>query len=143
TAGGIIQALPLLGDESFVAVNGDVRSDYPFERLRPVDGSQTQASLVLVDNPARNREGELYPAVGRKPEATRQPHAPRLTVSCITVLHPSLFAGMEEGLRPLAPLLRSAMARDLVAGEHYTGGWLDIGTPERLRELDEKLSHSR
>ena len=143
TAGGIIQALPLLGEESFVLVNADVWSDYPFERLRPVDGVQTQASLVLVDNPSHNPDGDFYLAAGRVHDEARHPQAPRLTFSGISVMHPSLFAGLEPGLRPLAPLLRSAMERDLVAGEHYTGSWLDIGTPERLRELDEKLSYSR
>jgi len=143
TAGGIIQALPLLGNESFVVVNGDVWSDYPFERLRPVDGIQTQASLVLVNNPEHNPEGDFYLAAGRVHEEPRHPQAPKLTFSGLSVLHPTLFAGLEEGLRPLAPLLRAAMARDLVSGEHYTGGWVDIGTPERLRELDERLSHAR
>ena len=133
TGGGIRQALPLLGAGPFVVINGDIWTDYPFARLptRPVG----LAHLVLVDNPPHHPEGDFVLADGQ----VRDRGTSRLTFSGISVLCPELLAGCAPGRFPLAPLLRQAMSRGQVSGEHYPGGWRDIGTPERLRRLDLEL----
>jgi MurNAc alpha-1-phosphate uridylyltransferase len=133
TGGGIRQALPLLG-ERFVVVNGDIWTDFPFARLRTV--TTGLAHLVLVNNPPQHPAGD-FRLNGDRVEAEG---APRLTFSGIGFYHRDLFQSCPEGKFPLAPLLRAAMARGAVSGEHYTGLWQDIGTPERLAALDQQLS---
>lgn len=133
TAGGICRALPLLDSDPFAVVNGDIYTDYPFERLpRRLDGL---AHLVLIDNPAHHPQGDFTLCDG----AVQADGAPRLTFSGIGVYRHALFEGCTGGRQPLAPLLRAAMARGLVTGEHYRGYWSDIGTPERLAALDRRL----
>lgn len=134
TGGGIFQALPRLGREPFLVVNGDIWTDFPFARLpRTIDGL---AYLVLVDNPPQHPEGDFALVNGR----VLADGPSRLTFSGIGIYHPDLFRGCQPGKFPLAPLLRAAMSRQAVSGEHYTGCWRDIGTPERLAELDRELS---
>lgn len=133
TAGGIRRALPLLtadGDDPFLVVNGDLFSNYPFERLPArLDGL---AHLVLVDNPEHNPAGDFSLQRGRvQPDG-----ANRLTFSGISLLSARLFDGLPDGAAPLAPLLRAAMAQGRVTGEHFNGYWRDIGTPARLDEVD-------
>lgn len=133
TGGGIFNALPLLGDDAFLVVNGDVWCDYPYANLRerPVD----QAHLVLVDNPPQHPRGDFVLAQGM----VRDEDGARLTFSGIGVYRPSLFTGCRPGAFPLAPLLRQAMLGGTLSGEHYQGRWFDIGTPERLQQLDRLL----
>lgn len=133
TGGGIFQALPLLGHEPFLVVNGDVWCDYPLERL--VATPCALAHLVLIDNPPHHPAGDFHLREGRV-EAEGEP---RLTFSGIGLYHPELFRGCTPGPFPLAPLLREAMAAGRVSGEHYRGQWFDIGTPQRLAQLDELL----
>jgi MurNAc alpha-1-phosphate uridylyltransferase len=133
TAGGIIKALPLLGDAPFVVVNGDIFTDYSYARLPQQPDSL--AHLVMVDNPPQHPEGDFVLNEGR----LLAEGAPRLTYSGIGVYDPQLFSGCQPGVLPLAPILRTAMARGEISGEHFTGQWLDIGTPERLAELDASL----
>lgn len=128
TGGGLHRALPLLGADPFLLVNGDVFTDLPFaplleQGLQPGD----LAHLVLVDNPPQHPQGDFALLDGRVCDA-----APRLTYSGIAVLHPQLFEGCTAGAFPLAPLLKKAMASNQVGGQHHTGQWSDIGTPERL-----------
>lgn len=135
TGGGILQALSKLGPGPFVVINGDIWTDYDYARLpQTLDGL---AHLVLVDNPPQHPDGDfhLHPD-GRVREADGE----RLTFSGIGVYHPELFAGCEPGRFPLAPLLRRAISAGRVTGEHYRGDWFDIGTPQRLRELDRRLA---
>ena len=134
TAGGIVRALPLLGPEPFLVINGDIHTDYPFERAALPPGRH--AHLVLVDNPAQHAAGDFALADGRVSVAA----GPRLTFAGIGVYHPALFAGLADAPAPLAPILRRAMATDRVSGEHYRGAWQDVGTPERLRALDAALA---
>jgi MurNAc alpha-1-phosphate uridylyltransferase len=135
TAGGIVRALPLLGDEAFIVVNADVWTDYDFARLPgEPDGV---AHLLLVDNPAHHPEGDFFLEGGKVTNAAGD-H--RFTFSGIGVYRPALFAALEQGVRPLAPLLRAAMTGGQVSGEHYPGQWFDIGTPARLTALDKMLS---
>lgn len=133
TGGGIFRALPLLGDAPFLVLNSDIWTDYPLARLR--ERSVRQAHLVLVENPDHNPRGDFELAA----DGAVQPLAAGtgLTFAGLSVLHPVLFDGCADGAFPLAPLLRRAMAAGLASGEHYRGQWLDVGTPERLRQADE------
>lgn len=134
TGGGIFRALPLLGDEPFVVVNGDIWTDYPFAQLRRMPHGL--AHLVLVDNPPHHPRGDFHLA-GERVESEGEP---KLTFSGIGLYRRALFDGCSDGPFPLAPLLRQAMAQGQVSGEHYRGHWIDVGTPQRLSELDGWLS---
>jgi MurNAc alpha-1-phosphate uridylyltransferase len=137
TAGGIIKALPLLKDDCFVVVNADVWTDFPFSNLQPVDGAGCLAHLVLVPNTEHHPYGDFYidsdGRVHEDPERRDQ----RLTFSGISVLHRNLFAGHPVEPLPLVTLLSDAMVGNKVSGEIYQGEWIDIGTPERLRQLND------
>ena len=136
TAGGIANALPLLGDAPFLVVNGDVFTEIDFGALQLV--SPNLAHLVMVDNPPQHPDGDFVVDSGK---VTNQGNH-KLTFSGVGIYHPSLFVDVEQGqAAKLAPLLRLAMAKGLVTGEHYQGVWHDIGTPERLSFLDKQLSH--
>lgn len=168
TGGGMWNALPLLGDAPFIAVNGDIWTDFDFARLpHAPDGD---AHLVLVDNPPQHPHGDFAFAsdmartssadstvasgAGRRgrADALRADGMPRLTFAGIGVYRPGLFEGWRATIGdvpgtddspprfPLAPLLRAAMARGAVTGEHYHGHWTDVGTPERLGALDARLA---
>ena len=133
TGGGIHRALALLGPAPFLVINGDVWTDIDFSRLALAPGDL--AHLVLVDNPAHNTRGDFALRQGR----VLADGEPRLTFSGVGIYHPGLFAGCTPGAFPLAPLLRAAMTRGLVGGTHHRGIWIDIGTPERLADLDRML----
>ena len=133
TGGGIFNALHLLGAEPFIVVNADVWSDYPFAQL-PAE-PEGLAHLVLVDNPPHHPRGDFALHSGYVSGDDNV----KLTFSGIGVYRPELFAACKPGKFPLAPLLRTAMEKRQVTGEHYSGTWLDIGTPERLQQLDERL----
>jgi N-acetyl-alpha-D-muramate 1-phosphate uridylyltransferase len=125
TAGGIVQALPLLGLEPFVLVNSDVFTDFDFSVL--VNGPR-RAMLVLVPNPEHNPRGDFgLDAAGFVSAAP-----PLLTYAGIAVSDPRSFAGLAPGRRPLKPLLDAAIARRDLKGLSFAGLWLDVGTPERL-----------
>ncbi|MGB1220094.1 MAG: N-acetylmuramate alpha-1-phosphate uridylyltransferase MurU [Alcanivoracaceae bacterium] len=134
TAGGIRRALPLLGDEPFLVINGDIWTDIDFVHLRRAPAGQ--AHLVLVDNPPHHPQGDFHLASDGK---VGDNGSPALTFSGIGVYRPALFAALADGEARLAPLLRAAMAKGNVSGEHYRGQWWDIGTPERLQALDQHL----
>ncbi len=137
TGGGIFQALPLLGTEPFIVINGDVWTDYPLARwVQPPFLLAGLAHLVLVDNPPHHAGGDF--ALGSDGQVSEH-GAPRWTFSGLSVLRPELFADCQVGRFPLGPLLRRAMASGQVSGEHYQGHWRDIGTPERLAELNAAL----
>lgn len=140
TAGGIARALPLLGDEPFAAINADLYTDYPFERLRHRLRGGDLAHLVLVPNPPHHPGGDFALAG----EHVRNAGDPMLTFSGIGVYHPSLFATIAPGATAqLAPLLRRAAAAGRVGGERFAGRWIDVGTPERLAALDAELRGAR
>ncbi|MFC2971706.1 N-acetylmuramate alpha-1-phosphate uridylyltransferase MurU [Azotobacter bryophylli] len=140
TGGGIFRALPLLGDEPFLVVNGDIWTDYPFAGLcRPLAGL---AHLVLVDNPAHHPAGDFRLLEdGRITDAADGLDS--LTYSGIAVLAPALFAGCRPGAFKLAPLLRQAMVDGRVGGERFAGRWVDVGTHERLAEVERLLQGAR
>ncbi|MDH5409410.1 MAG: nucleotidyltransferase family protein, partial [Gammaproteobacteria bacterium] len=130
TGGGLFRALPLLGDAPFLAINGDIWTDYPLQNL-PTEPDGL-AHLVLIDNPPQHPEGDF----ALDGERVRPSGENCYTFSGIGVYRPEILAGQQDGAFPLAPILRSAMQRNEISGEHYTGQWFDIGTPERLEQLD-------
>jgi len=135
SAGGIVKALPLLGDEPFLVVNGDIFTDYDFQENRKLaDG--VLAHLVLVPNPEHNLEGDFAL------DGSRVIDNKQYTFSGIGYYSPKLFEGLPYGKSALAPLLREAMKEGKVTGELYEGEWLDIGTPERLELLNAQLMNS-
>ena len=147
TGGGMLHALRLLGDAPFMAVNGDIWSDFDFARLpREPHGL---AHLVMVENPPQHPRGDFFLAG----DGVLHPDGgEKLTFSGIGVYRPALLenwrdiigdaAGADESPPrfKLAPLLFSAMAAGRISGEHHRGRWTDVGTPERLAELDARLS---
>lgn len=140
TAGGIALALPLLGDDPFLVVNGDIYCEPDFStlarRATALQASGMAAHLILVDNPPHHPRGDF--ALAGEAVANEGEH--RLTYSGIGVYAPRLFAGITRGAKaPLAPLLRQAADAGAVTGERYRGRWEDVGTPERLAALDRSL----
>ena len=133
TGGGIFQALPMLGPDAFLVVNGDIWTDVPYERLALAQ--RDLAHLVLVENPTHHQRGDFALVDGR----VRVEGEPRFTFGGIGLYRPELFAGCAGGAFPLAPLLRAAMGQDRVSGQLHRGHWCDIGTPERLAALDRWL----
>jgi len=139
TAGGIAQALPLIGPGPFIAVNADLWSDYDCARLLPVLAAMSgerpacDAHLVLVGNPEHHPQGDFtLDASG----AVSNRDTGRLTFSGIGVYRPGLFSGIASGSRAaLGPLLRAAADAGRVRGERHAGRWIDVGTPGRLEAL--------
>ena len=144
TAGGIATARNLLGNTPFLVTNGDVYTEFDYARLRPVLAAMAAnpahlAHLVLVDNPPHHPQGDFVLEHGRVAQPPTHA-AGRLTFSGMGCSRPELFAGLPAGAKAqLAPLLRAAMDRDRVSGEHFTGRWEDVGTPQRLAALDQAL----
>lgn len=135
TGGGIFRALPWLGAAPFLVVNADIWTDYPYQLLKDLALNDEVAHLILVDNPSHNQTGDFVLVNHRVTFIGEQ----RLTFSGIGVYRPELFVNCVDGAFPLAPLLRDAMTKNRVSGEHWRGKWLDIGTPERLSDLQKIL----
>ncbi len=134
TAGGIINALPLLGDEPFLVVNGDICCDFDFSSLDTLkDG--IQAHLILVENPEHNPAGDFSLHQG----LIKNSGDSMYTFSGIGIYSADFFAGQQSGISPLAPLIRNKCEDNLVSGQLHEGRWTDVGTVERLQELDEQL----
>ena len=129
TGGGIMQALPLLGEAPFAVINGDVFSAYPVARLRALKCDQ--AHLVLVPNPAHHPDGDFGLQGGHVTSEGNERH----TFSGISVYHPRFFASAPGGRFSVVPMLKAAMKLRQVTGEIYRGDWHDIGTLERLETL--------
>ena len=142
TAGGIIKSLPKLKDDSFIVVNADIWTDFDFSRLQPLDGKDRTAHLVLVENAEHNPHGDFYIDESRKVHEDHEARDKRLTFSGISVMHKMLFEGFPIQPRSTIPLLQEAMANDLVSGEVHDGLWIDVGTPERLHEVNAIVAKS-
>jgi MurNAc alpha-1-phosphate uridylyltransferase len=133
SAGGIAQARALLGEAPFLLANGDVYSDFDLGALRARALGRDLAHLVLAPNPAHHPAGDFSLADGRAGNAP----APRYTYTGMALIDPALVAPVRAGAKaPLAPLLRAAADAGRLSGELYRGLWRDIGTAERLAELD-------
>ncbi len=155
TAGGIAYAQPWLNEQPFAVINGDIWCDYDFSRLPSfaagMKSSGDLAHLILVDNPPQHPKGDFC-LTGNRVTSFSTPSAPPnpesdilnpdslLTFSGIGLYQPALFESIPRGaVAPLAPLLRAAIKQGKVSGEHHAGLWIDVGTPQRLTELDAKL----
>jgi MurNAc alpha-1-phosphate uridylyltransferase len=141
TGGGVFKALPLLGESPFLLINADVWTDYPIERLVGLAQRLPEnrlAHLVLVPNPDHNPGGDFGLDGDRLRDAPRP-----YTFSGLSVQQAALFGDLHPGRRgqafPLSPLWRQAMQADRLGGELYTGRWSDVGTPQRLRQLEQAL----
>jgi MurNAc alpha-1-phosphate uridylyltransferase len=134
TAGGIANALHLLGDAPFLVVNGDVFAEIDFSRLKLQ--APSLAHLVMVNNPPQHAQGDFALNHGKLNSEGEN----KLTFSGVGIYEPNLFADIEKGQpAKLAPILRAVMLEQQVSGEHYQGIWHDIGTPERLSALNQEL----
>ena len=133
TGGGVYQALPLLGSDPFVLVNGDVWCEYDFTQL--LFAPDGLIHLVMVDNPVHNPKGDFCYQPG-KLSLTR---GKKLTYSGIGIYRAELFNACHAGRFPLAPLLKEAIKQQQATAQHYRGFWLDVGTPERLAFLNKKV----
>ena len=137
TAGGIARALALLGGEPFLLVNADIYCEADFASLARTPLGGRLAHLVLVPNPPHRAQGDFSLAAGRVGNAGQ----PRYTYAGVAVMSPRLVERVRPGEKaPLAPLLREAAERRMISGELYTGLWQDVGTLERLRELEATLA---
>ncbi len=142
TAGGIALALPMLGDAPFAVINSDIYCDYNFANL-PIHAAhlaqkKIAAHLVLVNNPQHHPQGDFGLTHGHVTDAE-----PKFTFSGIGVYQPGLFAKIPRGSKaPLAPLLRQQIAFNQVSGEQHAGYWIDVGTQQRLQQLDDYLRHT-
>ncbi len=136
TGGGIFRALPLLSDP-FIVINGDVFAKVDFASLS-IDNNDL-AHLLLVENPAHNPGGDFQLADGRVSEAGDH----KLTYSGIGLYRKALFDDCRSGKFPLAPLLREAMQQHRVGGQLLGGEWIDVGTPQRLQQLEQLLMAGR
>lgn len=135
TAGGIQRALPLLGSEPFILVNGDVWTRFDFTTLINKSLGEDLGHLVLVTNPAQHPKGDFVLAKGR----ITQEGIDKLTFAGISLLSPKLFESLPAGKLPLAPILRQAMDARQMSGECLQIHWVDVGTIERLSELDQQI----
>ena len=131
--GGIVKALELLGDEPFLVVNGDIFCDYPFNP--DFDLKEKLAHLVLVPNPPHNPDGDF----GLEDSLLLNKSDTMFTFSGIGYYNPKIFHDISEKKAPLAPLLREYIDKKELSGELYEGIWHDIGTPERLKEINENF----
>ena len=128
TAGGIVQALPLL-EEQFLVLNGDVFTDFDLSTLSLKEGADAQ--LVLVPNPPHHPAGDFAIEQGWLSNAAEN----RYTFSGIGLYRKTLFEGLQPGRRPLAPLLREAAGKHRIGAQLYQGQWTDVGTAERLEAI--------
>ncbi|MCG8014734.1 MAG: nucleotidyltransferase family protein [Candidatus Thiodiazotropha sp. 'RUGA'] len=133
TGGGIFNALPLLGDSPFLVINGDVWCDVDLAELNLLP--EDLAHLVLVPNPPHHPQGDFYLQGERLSDRSGE----KLTFSGIGIYDPQLFDGCRAGAFPLAPLIRQAISLGRVSAERYVGEWIDVGTPQRLEKLEQKL----
>ena len=147
TGGGMLHALPLLGDAPFLLVNGDIWTDFDFARLPAAPTGL--AYLVMVDPPPHSSRGDF---VLGSDASVRDGDGPKLTYAGIGLYRPELLAdwrthtkhdnNADESISPrfpLAPILRAYMADGRIQGEHHQGRWTDVGTPQRLAELEKQL----
>ena len=139
TAGGIIKALPLLGNEPFILVNGDVWTTMDFAPLLNMQLQNDLAHLVLVENPVQHPQGDFTLAANKAYTFEQARSGENLTYSGVAVMHPQMFGGLESGKRPLAPLLKQAMQEEKISAHKLQGVWMDVGTPERLNALDQQI----
>ena len=134
TAGAIAQALPLLGDEPFLLVNGDVWTDLDFSIIPKALSGNDQAMLFLAKQPEWREKGDFNLDESR----VRESDTPNLLYAGIALYHPSILDGAVVEKFSIVPRLKKAIQQDRVAGQLINGEWDDVGTPERLAALRDK-----
>ncbi|AOA57952.1 N-acetylmuramate alpha-1-phosphate uridylyltransferase MurU [Acinetobacter larvae] len=141
TAGGIVRALPLLGDQPFLLLNGDVWTSMDFARLQQHRlQADCLAHLILTSNPPQHPQGDFCLAAdGRAYLFEQQQVGEHLTYSGLAVFSPAMFAGLADGKRTMLPLLQAAMREAKISAEKMQEAWVDVGTPERLKQLDQQI----
>lgn len=138
TAGGIINALPLLDNAPFLLINADAWCDIDLSVVTQLNLGNALARLVLVDTPDYlNGDFALQDSLIQHKSSGL---LPLYTYSGIALMHPKLFAGLSPGKRPLLPVFENCMAQQKLHGQYYNGDWMDIGTPQRLQFLQNKLA---
>lgn len=135
TGGGIFQALPLLGDEPFLLINGDVWTNWDYSDAKTISLKNGDVGhLWLIDNPTHNPQGDFCLLNGKVQDEKA------LTFSGISLLSPALWKGCLNGAYSLAPMLRTAMAQQHIVGSKLNADWVDVGTPQRLSDLEHQLA---
>ncbi|GJM06530.1 MAG: mannose-1-phosphate guanylyltransferase [marine bacterium B5-7] len=129
SGGGVLNALPFLGPSPFIVLNADVYTDYPFHDLHLPENKL--AHFILVENPLGHADGDF----SIENNVLTNTGSPRYTFSGIRVYHPDLFQGCEPGPFSIVPIWREKVEQGLISGEYYSGIWHDVGTPERLEQL--------
>ncbi len=147
TAGGIQKVLPFFDHQPFIVINGDVFTDYPLSQL--ITSSQSLsidsnvlAHLILVNNPSHHLKGDFY-CNGQQvyDSPYHEEHIlQKYTFSGIAAYHPTFFDHLKAGKQALAPLLHAAIPKKQISGEIYSGYWCDIGTAQRLKEIQAMYS---
>lgn len=141
TAGGLKQALPLIHSDPFLAINADIWTDFNFRSLlRPLSG---QGRLVMVENPAHNAEGDFHIEengclIGKSSPELASSTEPSRTFSGIALYRKEMFDALAPGVQALAPLFRALIKHRQLEGIAYDGEWTDVGTPERLKDLNKR-----
>lgn len=132
TGGGILKALPLIGDQPFLVINGDIKTDFDFTTLKNkcID---TLAHLILVNNPDHHPQGDFSINQDNRLDVN---NGPKYTYSGIGIFHPNLFKNCEPGTFSVTPLIKEAIKKMYISGQHYNGQWDDIGTIERLTAIN-------
>jgi MurNAc alpha-1-phosphate uridylyltransferase len=150
TAGGIRQALPLLGDAPFILCNGDVWTDFDYRQLMVETLPEGQlAHLVMVPNAEHHPQGDFWLSQDGQLSASAElgdkvvEWLGKYTYAGIALLSPALFRDLPPGPQPLAPLLIAAMSAGKVSGQLFQGEWVDVGTPERLAQLNRHSTTNR
>jgi MurNAc alpha-1-phosphate uridylyltransferase len=143
TGGGVFNAIQLLGPGPFLVVNGDTFTDIDFGGLRAKAEGDTRsgalARLVLVPNPTQHPQGDF----GLDGDRVVERQSDRFTYSGVGMYRPEFFEGCTPGKFPMLPLFKRAIAADRLRGELHRGEWCDVGTPQRLAELDERVGAGR
>ena len=146
TGGGLLHALPLLGDAPFLLVNGDIWTDYDFARLP--NQPEGLAHLVMVDRPVQAAHGDF---ALDKSGHVRADGTPLLTYAGLGIYRPQLLSNWRDFVADagsqaepprfrLAPVLRAQMTSGMIGGEYHSGRWTDVGTPQRLEQLERELT---
>ncbi len=135
SAGGIKKALPLLGNEPFLVINGDIFCDYSFDA--EFNLNDMLAHLILVKNPNHNPNGDF----GLNRTLVLNEADEQYTFSGIGYYNPKLFHSLSPGKSPLGPLLRQEIENKKISAEIYHGEWYDIGTPQRLKDINDRMKN--
>ena len=131
TAGGILNALPLLGPEPFLVVPSDTLMDQDFSKIKSLPRG-SQAHLLLVNNPDHHLEGDY----ALKADGKLSLSGDKLTFSSVAIYSPQYFSGLTSGRHLLRDLFERTIKQGVVSGEYFDGFWVDVGTPERLKEVN-------